>query len=88
MPKAKSKTNSGVVCWWLGEGDEQCPHCGQPYLYEFEIRCADCDGPCCAHCQETHAADDHVCPECVATGEEARPQGGRKHGKSYLERDH
>lgn len=65
MPKAKTSSASVVVAWWLDEGDEECPHCGQLYIYERELRCTDCDSPVCPHCRKVHAAGHHVCPDCV-----------------------
>jgi hypothetical protein len=54
MPEARPK--SQPVPWYLSDGDEECPHCGQWYAYELEIRCPDCDSPSCPQCQ---------CPTCV-----------------------
>lgn len=53
--------------WWLHGGDEECPHCGQPYHAEVERRCSGCDAPSCIHCL---APDSKLCPECVAEGRE------------------
>lgn len=80
MPKVKSKAQSAATPWWLSNGDEECPHCGQLYIYELEFRCPACDGPCCAHCKTEHAAGHHVCPECVTTDEQGTSHGSRTHG--------
>jgi hypothetical protein len=69
MPKSISKA-SAIVSWWLNDGDEECPHCGQLYIYEFEFRCPDCDSPVCPHCKQRHAAGHHVCPECAETAQD------------------
>jgi hypothetical protein len=71
MPKAKSKTQppaaaTAVAAWWLSDGDQECPHCGQLYIYELEFRCPDCDSPACSHCRKKHAENRDVCPECVS----------------------
>jgi hypothetical protein len=60
MPKAKATSQRAgqAVPWYLSEGDEECPHCGQWYAYELEIRCPDCDAPSCPHCK---------CSGCVVT---------------------
>lgn len=77
MPKARSKSKSRIpVPWWLQQGDEECPHCGQPYIYELEFRCSDCDGPCCAHCKQIHREGHEVCPQCV----ESTRTEDRRHG--------
>jgi hypothetical protein len=66
MPKAKLKTGTAAMtAWWVSDGDEECPHCGQLYIYELEYRCPDCDSPTCLHCKKKHAEGYHVCPECV-----------------------
>jgi predicted RNA-binding Zn-ribbon protein involved in translation (DUF1610 family) len=65
MPKAKVKTGvAAMTAWWVSDGDEECPHCGQLYIYELEFRCPDCDSPACLHCKRKHAQGYHVCPEC------------------------
>jgi len=65
MPKAKSKVTTASLPWWLGEGEEECPHCGRLYFVEVEVRCADCDGPACPHCKVRHTEGHVVCPDCV-----------------------
>jgi hypothetical protein len=65
MPKAKSTSTVGMTSWWLSDGDEECPHCGQLYVYEIEFRCTHCDGPGCPHCRVVHSEGHIVCPECV-----------------------
>lgn len=77
MPKARSKAKSGTktMPWWLGGGEEECPHCGQLYVLEVEFRCPDCDGPSCPHCRKRHAEDRDVCPECVEPAHEGHAHG-------------
>lgn len=70
MPKAKS------VPWYLMEGDEECPHCGQWYTFELEFRCPDCDSPGCPHCKHPHADRRFVCPGCVVVITEVESHGG------------
>jgi hypothetical protein len=60
-----SKATSAKAPWWVGEGDEQCAHCGSFYVLELEFRCEQCDGPACPHCKMKHSAGHFVCPECV-----------------------
>lgn len=76
MPKVRSKAEANFVPWWLvaGNGDEECPHCGQLYILEHEFRCPDCDGPGCTHCKKTHAEGHQTCPEC-ASADESRAHG-------------
>jgi len=50
--------------WWL-EGEEECPHCHQPYAYELEIRCPECDEPSCPHCVRQHVVRGIVCLVCI-----------------------
>jgi hypothetical protein len=78
MPKAKatSKRANKAMPWYLGEGDEECPHCGQWYSYELEFRCPDCDSPSCPHCKSKHAEDRFVCPGCVVVITEVESHGG------------
>ena len=71
MQKRKSKAKTAVVPWWLSDGDEDCPHCGQPYIYEVEFRCPSCDGPSCPHCKQVHTEGHHVCPSCVDSKDHA-----------------
>jgi hypothetical protein len=80
MPKVRSKAKTGLAPWWLSSGDEECPHCGQLYIYELEFRCSACDSPCCIHCKTVHVEGHHVCPECVTNSVEAASQGSRTHG--------
>lgn len=49
--------------WWLQDGHEECPHCGQPYHLERERRCAGCDSPSCADCHDSQAGH---CAGCHA----------------------
>lgn len=65
MPEARPK--SQTVPWYLSDGDEECPHCGQWYAYELEVRCSDCDSPSCPHCK---------CPTCVVLITEVETHGG------------
>lgn len=74
MPSAKAKSRTAMVVptakavpWYLGSGDEECPHCGQWYAYELEFRCPDCDTPSCPHC---------TCPSCVVIVTEVQSHGG------------
>lgn len=74
MPKAKAqlqsmkgKTAQKAVPWYLSGGDEECPHCGQWYAFELEVRCRDCDSPSCPHCK---------CPSCVVIVTEVESHGG------------
>ncbi len=60
-----SKSAASKVPWWLGEGDEECPHCSAYYVLQVEVRCAICDGPMCSHCKVKHAEGLVVCPNCV-----------------------
>jgi hypothetical protein len=82
MPKGRSKAKSTTrtLPWWVSGGEEECPHCGQPYAREVEFRCPDCDGPCCPHCKKRHVEDRHVCPECVEGSEEPAIHEGHWHG--------
>lgn len=56
-------TQDRQPAWWLQGGDEECPHCGQPYHLESERRCPGCDAPGCHHCLGDPKAH---CPDCVA----------------------
>jgi hypothetical protein len=83
MPKAKVTTNAAkprtktaIAAWWLSDGDEECPHCGQLYVYELEYRCPDCDSPVCLHCKKQHSAGHHVCPECLEPNASKEPSHG------------
>lgn len=58
-------TVSVSLSWWLAEGEEQCVHCGLPYLHELEIRCTDCDGPGCPHCEVLLQEGRAGCPACA-----------------------
>lgn len=71
MLKRKTKAKTTAMPWWLGDGDEECPHCGRTYVYEIEFRCPDCDGPGCPHCKHPHAKGHHVCPACATTEDHA-----------------
>ena len=65
--KAASRTQPNANrTWWLGEGDQDCPHCDQTYSYEIEARCTVCDGPICLHCV-MRADEGVVCPDCGAS---------------------
>ena len=81
MAKSRSNTPAATarVAWWLGAGDEECPHCGHLYIYELEFRCPECDGPGCSHCAQVHAEGHKVCPGCVepaaVTQRETRRRG-------------
>jgi hypothetical protein len=60
-----SKVPTPRTSWWIGEGDEECAHCGALYVLELEFRCTQCDGPTCPHCKIKHAEGHFVCPDCV-----------------------
>jgi hypothetical protein len=75
MSKPRSTTAVGMTSWWLSDGDEECPHCAQLYIYEVEFRCTECDGPGCPHCRVVHAEGHLVCPECVESSSEGRGNG-------------
>ena len=66
MVKAKAKSAVAKGPWWLGEGEEECAHCGGSYFVQVEFRCTDCDGPTCPHCKVLHAEGHFTCPDCVA----------------------
>lgn len=65
MTRIRSRTVVAPVPWWLADGDEECPHCGQLYYIELEFRCPDCDRAVCPHCKKKHAQGHYLCPECV-----------------------
>lgn len=79
MPKVRSKVtvSTPALPWWLGEGEEECPHCGQFYAVEVEVRCVDCDGPMCPHCKVRHTEVHYVCPACVSSADRTEE---RSHG--------
>jgi hypothetical protein len=76
MPK-RGQSPSTAQSWWLGTGHEDCPHCGQSYLYELEFRCTECDGPGCMHCKSWHVDGYWLCPTCTP----ASAKRDRKHGR-------
>jgi len=80
MPKGAAKSTSTLVAWWLSDGDEECPHCGQLYVYELEFRCPDCDGAVCPHCKKRHTKGHHVCPDCFETSDGTATSERRTHG--------
>jgi hypothetical protein len=80
MAERRAKATSGVMQWWLFAGDEDCPHCGQTYLYELEFRCPECDSPGCPHCKAQHTEGHHVCPECLNTRQNMSTVRSRAHG--------
>ncbi len=50
----------------LAPETERCDFCLQPYVYELEFRCFDCDRPICPICVVTiRARRESRCPECV-----------------------
>jgi hypothetical protein len=53
--------------WWLGIGDEECPHCGQSYAREVGLHCHGCDGACCPHCI-VRKRKHNFCPDCIQQG--------------------
>ncbi|MET0534895.1 MAG: hypothetical protein ABW171_11775 [Steroidobacter sp.] len=77
MPTGRSKATvtTTMVAWYLSDGDEQCPHCGQLYAYELEFRCPDCDEPSCVHCRSKHADNRWVCVSCVDVADEDTSNG-------------
>ena len=60
-----AKAAPSTVPWWIGQGDEECAHCGGTYVLHLEFRCTQCDGPTCPHCKVKHAEGHFVCPECA-----------------------
>lgn len=71
MPKILKATGRERLTspWWLDDdGSEECPHCGQIYVYEVEFRCGACDSPSCPCCAMFDQLD--VCRECAAASEE------------------
>ncbi len=47
------------------EGDEECPGCGQLYIYEMEFHCPDCEITTCIHCRRRHSGGRLVCVSCI-----------------------
>lgn len=76
MPKGVLRTRSASPPqpWWLMGGDEECPHCGQLYIYELEFRCPDCDSPSCPDCKQ-HAAGRVVCISCITSSTDEASHG-------------
>jgi predicted RNA-binding Zn-ribbon protein involved in translation (DUF1610 family) len=70
--RIRSQAAPAVTSWWLGDGDEECPHCGQLYIYQVEYRCPDCDSPVCPRCKTQHVQGHYLCPDCArkAAGQE------------------
>ena len=77
MPRTRSSAKAKVAPWWLGEGEEECVHCGQTYHLEVEFRCPECDGPSCSHCKQPHAEGHHVCPDCLAAEPASAPDSSK-----------
>jgi hypothetical protein len=51
--------------YWLYGGKEICTHCGQPYVYEMEVRCVDCDRGICPTCASSDPETaECFCPDC------------------------
>lgn len=50
--------------WWLTADDEECPGCAQPYGYEVEVRCEDCDAALCPTCV-VRVDGARLCRECA-----------------------
>jgi hypothetical protein len=52
--------------WWAEGGSERCPSCERLYVYEMEVRCANCDQPSCPHCAvvERRTTVIRRCREC------------------------
>lgn len=56
--------------WWLEEGTESCPFCGNRFHFEALVYCRDCDRPICPACLvEGHRVR---CPECRTEMEDFR----------------
>src|SRR5437588_10262963 len=53
--------------WWLEEGAEVCPACGQTYVFQTEYRCEGCDGVVCAICAIRTTEIEIFCPPCSAS---------------------
>ena len=51
--------------WWLEEGAEVCPACGQTYAFQTEYRCAGCDGVVCVMCATQTTEIEIFCPPCA-----------------------
>lgn len=66
---AQKKSPPKTTAWWLSGGEEECPHCGQLYAYEVEVRCPDCDGPSCPQCLVTHT-EYRICVDCSVDAKE------------------
>jgi hypothetical protein len=49
--------------WWLEEGTEVCPACGQTYAFQTEWRCDFCDGVVCYTCA-AWTQTEICCPSC------------------------
>lgn len=71
MNRSSRSAAAGSTPYWVEGGSEICSFCHQRYVYELEIRCADCDGPSCPHCTvvERLTTVVHRCPECVDAAE-------------------
>src|SRR5437016_9054351 len=57
--------------WWLEEGAEVCPACGQTYVFQTEDRCEGCDGVVCAMCATQTTEIEIFCPPCSASAVES-----------------
>ena len=68
MSNSRTTPHTRALAWWLGEGEEVCPHCGQRYAYEVEIRCTQCDSPACPHCARSAADGSVACVACIEAG--------------------
>ena len=66
--KTTPSPDANAIPWWLDLGEEDCPHCEQPYSYHAEVRCLECDAPICPMCV-VHIHEHAVCPDCRPTGE-------------------
>jgi hypothetical protein len=76
MPKVRVHSVSlAPVPWWLSEGDEDCPGCGQFYLAEVEFHCPDCDTPTCLHCRKRSPDGRWVCTSCATPDNEGTSNG-------------
>lgn len=76
MSKASRSSARVRRPWWLMDGDEDCPACGQHYVYELQFHCPECDAVTCLHCRRPRADGRLVCVSCAA----ARSSREASHG--------
>ncbi|MBM0106029.1 hypothetical protein JM946_14950 [Steroidobacter sp. S1-65] len=71
MAKVRTKAIiSKPAPWWLMQGDEECPACGELYIYELEFRCPECDTISCLHCRRRHSDGRWMCVSCAESDKE------------------